>query len=67
MTFNTLQYVCFNLPELWDWAMIRVLHFQYEKPWQDHAKLCRLKLPVDLWRAYADDGPVPDPAGLANP
>lgn len=67
MTFNTLQYVWFNLPELWDWAAIRVLHFQYEKPWQDHAKLSRLQSPVDLWRAYAGDGPVPEPAGLANP
>jgi alpha-N-acetylglucosamine transferase len=67
ITYNTLQYVWFNLPDLWDWAAIRVLHFQYEKPWEDHAKLSRLKLPVDLWRAYAGDGPVPDPAGLANP
>lgn len=67
VTFNTLQYVWFNLPELWNWASIRVLHFQYEKPWQDHDKLSRLKPLVDLWRAYAGDGPVPDPAGLANP
>ena len=28
-----LQYVWFNLPDLWDWNLIRVLHFQYEKPW----------------------------------
>ena len=30
---NLLQYVWLNLPELWDWRLIRVLHFQYEKPW----------------------------------
>ncbi|MGG7645872.1 glycosyltransferase [Rhodovulum sp. YNF3179] len=67
VTLNTLQYVWFNLPDLWDWPSIRVLHFQYEKPWQDHDKLPRLKPLVDLWRAYAGDGPVPDPATLPNP
>ncbi|EIM72112.1 glycosyl transferase family protein [Nitratireductor aquibiodomus RA22] len=30
--FNMLQYVWFNLPELWDWASISVVHYQYEKP-----------------------------------
>ncbi|MDX5350852.1 MAG: glycosyl transferase, partial [Rhodobacterales bacterium] len=30
---NMLQYVWLNLPELWDWSSIRVLHYQYEKPW----------------------------------
>ena len=32
-TFNTMQYVYFNLPELWVWKSIRVVHYQYEKPW----------------------------------
>lgn len=56
---NMLQYVWFNLPDLWSWHDIRILHFQYEKPWQDHAKADRLRPLIDLWRAYAGDGPVP--------
>ncbi|MGR3463724.1 glycosyltransferase [Limimaricola sp.] len=67
VTFNTLQYVWFNLPELWRWDQVKVLHFQYEKPWQDHAKADRLRPLIDLWRAHAGEGPVPDPAGLPNP
>ena len=58
--YNTLQYVWLNLPGLWDWARIRVLHFQYEKPWEDHAKADRLRPLIDLWHAYAGDGAVPD-------
>lgn len=64
---NMLQYVWFNLPGLWRWRDIRILHFQYEKPWQDHAKAERLRPLIDLWRAYAGDGPVPDPATLPDP
>lgn len=64
---NMLQYVWFNLPGLWRWRDIRILHFQYEKPWQDHAKADRLRPLVELWRAYAGDGPVPDPASLPDP
>jgi alpha-N-acetylglucosamine transferase len=60
--YNTLQYLWFNLPGLWDWAEIRVLHFQYEKPWEDHAKADRLRPLIELWQAYAGEGPV---AGLA--
>ena len=67
VTFNMLQYVWFELPDLWNWASIRVLHFQYEKPWQDHDKRSRLQPLIALWRAYAGDGPVPDPATLVNP
>lgn len=67
VTCNTLQYVWFNLPELWSWEQIKVLHFQYEKPWQDHAKAERLGVLIDLWRAYESDGPVPDLAHLPNP
>lgn len=67
VTCNTLQYVWFNLPELWSWEQIKVLHFQYEKPWQDHAKAERLRVLIDLWRAYEGDGPVPDLAYLPNP
>ncbi|SER70327.1 Alpha-N-acetylglucosamine transferase [Tranquillimonas rosea] len=64
---NMLQYVWFNMPELWSWEQIRILHFQYEKPWQDHAKADRLRPLIDLWRAYEGDGPVPAPADLPRP
>jgi alpha-N-acetylglucosamine transferase len=64
---NMLQYVWLNLPELWDWGSIRILHYQYEKPWQDHGKAERLRPLIDLWHAYAGDGPVPEPAGLPPP
>ncbi|MCE6953337.1 glycosyltransferase family 8 protein [Cereibacter sphaeroides] len=65
--FNMLQYVWFAMPELWSWPQIRILHFQYEKPWQDHDKADRLRPLIELWRAYAGEGPVPDPATLAGP
>lgn len=64
---NMLQYVWLNLPELWRWQDIRVLHFQYEKPWQDHAKADSLRVLIDLWRAHAADGPVPDLRDLPAP
>ncbi len=63
---NMLQYAWFNLPELWDWQAIRVLHFQYEKPWQDHGKSERLRPLIDLWHAYAR-GETPDLAALPGP
>lgn len=66
-TFNTLQYVYFNLPELWRWPQIRVVHYQYEKPWQnDHPKAERLKPLIDLWWRLHDGGAPPDdlPAGV---
>lgn len=66
VTFNTLQYAWFNMPELWNWESIKVLHFQYEKPWQDHAKVDRLRPLIELWRAYAA-GETPDLAALPNP
>ncbi|MDR9428548.1 MAG: glycosyltransferase [Salibaculum sp.] len=66
VTFNTLQYVWVNLPALWDWASIKVLHFQYEKPWQDHAKADRLRPLIDLWQAYAE-GRMPDLTTLPDP
>ncbi len=67
VTMNMLQYVWLNLPALWDWGSIRVLHYQYEKPWQDHAKAEVLRPLIDLWRAYEGDGPVPDLATLPPP
>lgn len=64
---NLLQYVWLNLPALWSWEEVRVLHFQYEKPWQEHAKADRLRPLIDLWRAYAGDGPIPDLSSLPPP
>ncbi|WP_116130920.1 glycosyltransferase [Tropicimonas sp. IMCC34043] len=65
---NMLQYVWFNMPDLWDWASIRVLHFQYEKPWQDpHPKAAQLAPLIALWEAFAGDGPVPEIASLPGP
>ncbi|QFQ85943.1 glycosyl transferase [Paracoccus kondratievae] len=64
---NMLQYVWLNLPQLWRWQDIRVLHYQYEKPWQDHAKARQLASLIELWRAHAGDGPVPDLRDLPPP
>jgi len=59
--YNTLQYVYFNLPELWHPTQIRVLHYQYEKPWQtDHPKRKQLQPLIDLWQQVADGGPMPE-------
>lgn len=57
--YNMLQYVWFNMPDLWSWDDIHVLHFQYEKPWQDHARADQLRPLIDLWRGYAGDGAIP--------
>ncbi len=64
---NMLQYVWFSMPDLWVWDDIHILHFQYEKPWQDHDKADRLRPLIDLWRGFAGQGPRLDPATLANP
>ena len=65
--YNMLQYVWFNMPELWAWQDIHIVHYQYEKPWQDHDKADRLRPLIDLWRGFAGQGPRLDPASLANP
>ena len=65
---NMLQYVWLNLPELWDWSLINVLHYQYEKPWDPgNAKVDRLGPLIDLWRAVRDGGALPDLDALARP
>ena len=65
---NMLQYVWFNLPDLWDWSSVRVIHFQYEKPWEDgHPKAERLNPLVDLWKAFDADLPLPDLGTLSGP
>ncbi|MDO5658143.1 MAG: putative nucleotide-diphospho-sugar transferase [Paracoccus sp. (in: a-proteobacteria)] len=65
--YNMLQYVWFNLPELWSWEAIHILHYQYEKPWQDHDKADRLRPLIELWRGFAGLGPRLDPARMAPP
>lgn len=66
--FNMLQYVWFNLPELWDWKSVSVVHYQYEKPWEaGHPKSDQLEPLVDLWHAYHSGNAVPDIDALANP
>ncbi|MGK6312011.1 glycosyltransferase [Neorhizobium sp. DT-125] len=65
---NMLQYVWFNMPALWDWRSIAVLHYQYEKPWEkDHPKADRLRPLIDLWRAFHEGRDIPDLASLPNP
>jgi alpha-N-acetylglucosamine transferase len=66
--FNMLQYVWFNLPELWDWPSISILHYQYEKPWEEnHLKADLVKPLIALWHAYHSGESVPEIAALANP
>jgi alpha-N-acetylglucosamine transferase len=68
VTMNMLQYVWFNLPDLWDWKQIGVLHYQYEKPWETgHPKADKLKPLIDLWHAFHEGTEIPDIASLANP
>ena len=65
---NLLQYVWFNLPELWDWSQIRILHFQYEKPWDpENPRADQLVPLIELWRAYHDGERIPDLAVLPAP
>lgn len=59
-TFNALQYLYFNLPQLWRWSSINVVHYQYEKPWQsDHPKARELQPLIDLWHRVLQDGVIP--------
>ncbi|MTH95616.1 glycosyltransferase [Roseibium sp. RKSG952] len=51
--YNMLQYVWFNMPDLWSWRDIKILHYQYEKPWQrNHDKAEQLRPLIDLWQAF---------------
>ncbi len=59
--FNALQYIYFNLPALWHWPSIRVVHYQYEKPWEPiHPKADQLQPLIDLWYNMLDGKPIPD-------
>ena len=65
---NLLQYVWLNLPELWDWGLVRVVHYQYEKPWDPaNAKAESLRPLVELWQAFHDGATIPDLATLPLP
>ena len=60
-TYNALQYLFFNLPETWRWSSIKVIHYQYEKPWQaDHGKREQLKPLIDLWHEVYEHGVIPE-------
>ncbi len=64
--YNTLQYIWFNLPQLWDWDSIHVVHYQYEKPWEvNHPKREQLQPLIDLWHHILEHGTMPD--DLATP
>ena len=68
VTYNMLQYVWFNLPGLWDWKSVHVVHYQYEKPWQtDNPKRDQLQPLIDLWWSYRTGEDVPDIDELDNP
>ena len=65
-TCNALQYLYFNLPQLWRWKSIRVVHYQYEKPWQEnHPKAELLKPLIDLWHTVLEGKPLP--SNLVDP
>ncbi len=68
VTMNMLQYVWFAMPDLWNWASIGVLHYQYEKPWEKgHPKSERLQPLIDLWYAFFTGKDIPEITGLPNP
>lgn len=66
--FNMLQYVWFNLPELWKWSSVGVIHYQYEKPWErDHPRAAQLAPLIALWQAFHDGEPIPALHELPEP
>ncbi|UIK04185.1 glycosyltransferase [Neorhizobium galegae] len=65
---NMLQYVWFNMPDLWSWESIGVLHYQYEKPWEtDHPKADRLRPLIELWQAFYEGREIPALSSLPKP
>ena len=58
--YNVLQYIYFNQPLLWEWESIRVVHYQYEKPWErNHERSEQLKPLIDLWYSVLEDRKIP--------
>ena len=65
---NMLQYVWFNMPDLWDWNSIAILHYQYEKPWEEnHPKADQLRPLIDLWHRFHEGRDIPDISSLPGP
>jgi len=64
---NMLQYIWFNLPGLWDWRSVRVIHYQYEKPWEDHDKVEMLRPLIELWWGFYEGRDAPDLLTLPGP
>ena len=59
-TYNAQQYLYFKHPALWRWSSIKVVHYQFEKPWQaDHGRAHLLKPLIDLWHVVLDGKPIP--------
>ena len=59
--FNTLQYIWFTMPELWNWDQISVIHYQYEKPWDsNNPKRDQLAPLIDLWWQVLNTAMLPD-------
>lgn len=57
--YNMLQYVWFRMPELWRWESVRVVHYQYEKPWEEnHPKRAELGPLIDLWHGIMAGDPL---------
>ncbi len=60
-TYNTLQYVYLNLPALWRWEAIRILHYQYEKPWDaNHGKREQLAPLIEVWWSLLEGRALPE-------
>lgn len=66
-TYNALQYIYFNLPDLWHWPAIKVVHYQYEKPWEaNHPKKELLQPLIDLWFRVLEQGDIPSELPTQN-
>lgn len=60
--YNTLQYIYLNLPDLWRWDAVKVLHYQYEKPWdRTHDKREQLAPLISVWWALLEGRRLPEP------
>ncbi|TWB60980.1 alpha-N-acetylglucosamine transferase [Rhizobium sp. ERR 922] len=65
---NMLQYVWFSMPDLWNWNSVSILHYQYEKPWEEnHPKAEQLRPLIELWHSFHTGRNLPDIATLTNP
>lgn len=66
--FNAMQYLYFNLPDLWVWESIRVVHYQYEKPWSaENPKRHLLEPLIELWWRMYEGEPPPQRLPVIRP